>query len=133
MPGVLRATLNVLTITASMRAPSMVRGAPERGSSCSPATRCSIKRRRHLPTVCRSSPSLAATSVFCPPSARVSTIRALRASACAVFRRIVSDVSSARSSSLDVGGASCRTPSETPSLFASKLGTVTRIYCDSIL
>ena len=55
---------NVLTITASMRTSSIMRGAPERGSSCSPVTRCSIKRRRHLPTVCRSSPSLAATSVF---------------------------------------------------------------------
>ena len=46
------------------RVSSIVRGAPERGSSCSPATRCSTKRRRHLPTVCRSRPSLAATSLF---------------------------------------------------------------------
>ena len=56
---------SVLMITASMRSSSIVKGAvPERGSSYSPATRCSTKRRRHLPTVCRSKPSLAATSLF---------------------------------------------------------------------
>ena len=41
----------VRTITASIRSSSMVRGAPERGSSCRPSRRCSQKRRRHLPTV----------------------------------------------------------------------------------
>ena len=97
---------NVFTITASTRASSILRGAPLRGSSCSPSTRRSTKRRRHLPTVARSRPSAAATSLFWPPSAQASTIRALRASACAVFRRIVSDFSSARSSSLNVKGAS---------------------------
>ena len=99
----------VLTITASMRASSIVRGAPDRGSSCNPSTRRSTKRRRHLPTVALSRPSLAATSMFWPPSAQASTIRALSASACAVLRRVVNAFSSARSSSLSLKGVSSRT------------------------
>lgn len=42
---------SVATITASMRASSIVRGAPGRGSSRSPSSLCAAKRWRHLPTV----------------------------------------------------------------------------------
>ena len=77
----------VVTITASMRASSIVRGAPDLGSSRRPSTRFCTKRLRHLPTVTSSTPSLAATSLFCPPSAQAKTIRALKAKAWAVLRR----------------------------------------------
>lgn len=42
---------SVRTITVSIRASSILRGAPERGSSRKPSTRSVRKRRRHLPTV----------------------------------------------------------------------------------
>ena len=42
---------SVVTITASTCASVIVRGAPGRGSSCSPSSRHCAKRRRHLPTV----------------------------------------------------------------------------------
>ena len=83
--------------------------------------------------VCRSTPSSAATSLFSTPSAQASTIRARSASACAVFRRTPSEVSSARSSSLKIRGASCWAAIRTPSLFASIPGTATRIYCESTI
>jgi hypothetical protein len=90
----------VRTIVASIRASSMVRGVPDRGSSCKPSMRCSAKRRRHLPTVFTSTSSAAATRLFCSPSAQASTILARRAKAWAVFRRTDSDVSSNRSASV---------------------------------
>lgn len=82
---------NVRTITAWIRASSIVRGVPDRGSSCNPSRRCSKKRRRHLPTVCRSRPSRAATSLFWPPSAQARTILARSARVCAVLRRAAND------------------------------------------
>ncbi len=79
----------------------------------------------------RSRRSLAATFLFCPPSAQVNTIRAFRASACAVFRRFVSDVSAARSSSLNIRGASSWTDIKSfVAIPAPSSGTTKRIQCD---
>src|SRR4051794_8338147 len=58
---------SVLAMTASIWASSIVRGAPERGSSRSPSKRCSTKRRRHLPTVPLATRRCAATSRFSKP------------------------------------------------------------------
>jgi hypothetical protein len=80
----------------------------ERFSLRRPSTRCWEKRWRHLPTVALSRLSLAATSLFCAPSAPANTIRALSASTCAVLRRLASDSSSDRSSSLSPRRANCR-------------------------
>ena len=52
----------VRTIVASIRASSIVRGAPDRGASCKPSIRCSAKRRRHLPAVSTVTPSAAAST-----------------------------------------------------------------------
>ena len=45
---------SVLTITRSTSSSPIDRGAPGRGSSCSPSRRRSMNRRRHFPTVVRS-------------------------------------------------------------------------------
>src|SRR5665809_88554 len=60
---------SVLTITRSTSLSWIVRGLPGRGSSCSPSSRCSAKRLRHLPTVVRLHPSRAAMSLFDSPDA----------------------------------------------------------------
>jgi hypothetical protein len=50
---------SVCTTIASIRASSILRGVPDRGSSRKPSRRCSAKRRRHhLPTVGSSTPQL---------------------------------------------------------------------------
>jgi hypothetical protein len=98
----------VFTMVASMRASSIVRGAPLLGSSRRPSTRSCTKRRRHFPTVISTTRSFAATSLFWLPSAQARTIRALNARAWAVLRRHANAFSSARSSSLRIRGASCR-------------------------
>lgn len=87
-----------------------------RASSHKPSTRCSKKRWRHLPTVCRSKPSRAATALFWPPVAPARTIRARSASACAVLRRDTSPVSSARSASVRTNGFKIGPPIVTSSL-----------------
>jgi len=46
VPGALRQDSRVLATTASTRASSMVRGAPGRGASTKPSSRCSTKRAR---------------------------------------------------------------------------------------
>ena len=66
---------------------SMVRGAPARCSSQRPSSRCSAKRRRHLPTVSGSIPRRAATTLLCSPSTQARMIRARSAKPCAVLRR----------------------------------------------
>ena len=104
MGGVPGRLSRVSTITASIRASSIVRGAPERGSSRSPSIRCSTKRWRHLPTVSGHPEPRRRPPCFCPPSAQASTIRARSASACAVLRRAASALSSARSASLSSNG-----------------------------
>jgi hypothetical protein len=62
--------------------------------------------------------------MFWPPSAQTKTIRALSASACAVLRRVVTAFSSARSSSLSLKGASCRTAISWAAALAAVLMTI---------
>ena len=89
----------VRLITASIRSSPILRGAPERGSSRSPSSRCSAKRWRHLRTVSGCTSSRAPTSRGLPVSAQASTIRARSASPCAVRRRAASASNAARSAS----------------------------------
>jgi hypothetical protein len=65
----------VAMITRSMSASVTVRGAPGRGSSRSPATPSSTKRRRRLPTVWGVTPTRSATARLLRPSLEISTIR----------------------------------------------------------
>ena len=51
-------------ITGSTCSSVIVRGAPGRGSSDRPSSRAARNRARHLPTVCRDTPSCAATALF---------------------------------------------------------------------
>jgi hypothetical protein len=71
----------VATSTCSTCSSVMVRAAPGRGSSASPSRRRATNRDRHLVTVGREMPSLAATSALLAPSAQASTIRQRSASA----------------------------------------------------
>ena len=75
---------SVLAITASTCASTIVRGAPVRGASSRPASRCSTYRARHLPTVCGVTRCRDATALLSWPSARARTLRARRASGWAV-------------------------------------------------
>ena len=77
----------VRTTTRSTASSDTLRGVPGRGSSSKPAQPARRKRRRHLPTVARVTPSSLATATSLPPRALRRTMRALRASACAVLRR----------------------------------------------
>jgi hypothetical protein len=72
---------SVRTMTLSTFASSIVRGAPGRGSSSSPSTPPSTKRRRHLPTVCAVTRSRPATALLLRPEAHPNTIRARNAKA----------------------------------------------------
>ena len=70
--------------TGDRAAKSRDRGCtPGRGSSSSPSTPCSTKRRRHLPTVCGVTRS-PATALLLTPAAQPGTMRARNANACAV-------------------------------------------------
>src|SRR4051812_19922065 len=60
----------VVTITASMRVSSIVRGAPERGSSRKPSTRCSSKT---------SAPFADRRAVQAQPDGHIFVLRAFRA------------------------------------------------------
>jgi hypothetical protein len=104
----------VRTITASIRASSIVRGVPDRGSSQRPSSRCSAKRRRHLPTVSGSIPRRAATTLLCSPSTQARMIRARSAKPCAVLRRDTSDANSARSTSSSSSGPNRRPMTDPP-------------------
>jgi hypothetical protein len=106
---------SVLTMTASMCASSIVRGAPERGASRSPSIRCPMNRWRQLPTVSLSILSRVATSRFSPPCVQARTIRARNASACPVLRRDASAFRSARSISSNSNAAKRRPPIANPS------------------
>ena len=94
----------VRATTASIRASSMVRGAPDRGSSRRPSRQCSAKRCHHLRTVIRCTPSLAPICGQLPPSLAASTIRARSAKPCAVRRRLAKPSNSARSASVNTTG-----------------------------
>jgi len=78
---------SVATITASICSSLIERGPPGRGSSSSPSIRRSTKRRRHLPTVAGTIPSLAATCLLSRPSAQANTILDRNASDCADVAR----------------------------------------------
>ena len=90
-------------MTLSTSASPIVRGAPGRGSSSNPSSRCARNRRRHLPTVGSVISSTAATCLFERPSA-ASTMRARRARAWAVVGWRVERVSVVRSSVVGVSG-----------------------------
>src|SRR6201993_600865 len=70
---------SVRTITSSTCASATWRGAPGRGSSCSPSSRSLTKRARHLPTICGVTRSLCATVWLSTSSAHLRIIRARRA------------------------------------------------------
>ena len=78
---------SVRSIMAATSSSLMLRGLPERGSSRSPSIRFARNLRRHLLTVCSSTPSSAATTLFCSPSAQRSTIRHLSDRDRATLRR----------------------------------------------
>jgi hypothetical protein len=117
----------VFAMVASMRASSIVRGAPGLGSSRRPSRRSCTKRRRHLPTVTSTTPSFAATSLFWLPSAQARTIRALNARACAVLRRLAKAFSSARSSSLRIRDANHRAIECSIAVTLKRNGTAMRL------
>jgi hypothetical protein len=81
------ASSSVLAITCSTCSSLVSRGRPGRGSSVNPSSRSVKNRRRHLETMSRDTPSLAATSPIVPPAAHRNTIRDRIANAYAVFRR----------------------------------------------
>ena len=91
----------VLTITRSTSSSLIVRGAPGRGSSCSPSRR--LRREPGPPLAHRRrvhpQPS-AATRCSSSPSAHANTIRHRNANACALFGRRAHRSSVSRSSSL---------------------------------
>ena len=100
----------VRTTTSSTWASVMVRGTPGRGSSLSPSSRLRKNRARHLLTVPRFTPSRAATAMLGPPSAQASTIRARKASPCAVLRRLAQLFSVRSSASDSTRGSSLLSP-----------------------
>ena len=91
---------SVRVTTSAILSSPILRGAPGRGSSSSPARRLAAKRRRHVPTVSRETPSFSATARLLSPSAAKSTIRARRAAPCDDLRRRTRCSSSTRSASL---------------------------------
>src|SRR5471030_3281757 len=70
-----------LGMSASTRASSMVRGAPGRGASSSPSSRCLRKRARHFVTVWGVTSSVSATTLLLVPLAQLRTMRERKASA----------------------------------------------------
>jgi hypothetical protein len=96
---------SVLAITASTRASSIVRGAPGRGASSSPSSRCSTNRARYFDTVCGVTRCRLATTLLSMPEAQARTMRARSANACDVFRRRVSAVSGSCSPWLNTSSA----------------------------
>ena len=88
---------SVIVTTRSTSASPILRGAPGLASSSRPSQRAATNRRRHLPTVTRVVPSRSATAMSLSPAALASTMRARRASACAVLRRRTQRSSSSRS------------------------------------
>jgi hypothetical protein len=96
---------SVFTITASTCSTVIVRGAPGRGSSVNPASRCARNRVRHLPTVMRSTANCSATCRFVAPVAHANTIFDRNANACADFGRRAHRCSVSRSSTDSVNSA----------------------------
>jgi hypothetical protein len=78
---------SVLVTTSVIFSSSILRGAPQRGSSSRPSKRFLANRFRHSPTVSRETPSVAAIAQLFMPSAANRTISARIASTRAIFRR----------------------------------------------
>jgi hypothetical protein len=76
---------NVAVITSSNLSRRIDGGRPGRGSSTKPSKRLSMKRRRHLATVCSITRRSAATCLSVAPDAQPTMIRARTANACADF------------------------------------------------
>ena len=97
---------SVATTTSSTLSSRIDGGRPGRGSSTRPSSRSREEPRRHLPTVVRRHPQIAATCLLVAPgSAHASTIRARNASACADFARRAHRVSCSRSASVSTSSA----------------------------
>ena len=77
----------VRVTTCSTCASVIRRGAPGRGSSSKPSSRCCRKRCRHLLTICGVTRCCCATTWFSCPAAQPRISRARWARACAVVRR----------------------------------------------
>jgi len=93
------ASSSVSATSRSTAASSIRRGAPGRGASTSPSSRCAAKRRRQVATVGRLTPSARATPrLVAPGAAQASTTRARCANACPTLRRRTRASSVARSS-----------------------------------
>ena len=93
---------SVRTITRSIWSSVIVRGAPGRGSSYKPSSRCRTNRPRHLHTVAGVTRRRRATTLLSRPSPHAKTIRARRATWGADRVRCASDSSRLRSSSVSV-------------------------------
>ena len=91
---------SVRVTTSAILSSPILRGAPGRGASSSPAIPLSAKRRRQVPTVSRDTPSFSAIAELLSPSAASSTIRARRAAPRDDLRRRTRRSSSTRSPSL---------------------------------
>ena len=111
----------VRLITASICASPIVRGAPGRGWSRRPPSRCAAKRWHHLRTVAGSTPSRAPTSRGLPVSAQAKTIRARSASPCAVRRRTASASNATRSASSNASACSRGLPMAIASIRSKRL------------
>ena len=92
---------SVRRMVSAIASSPILRGVPGLGSSSSPSSRCSAKRRRHLPTVFASASTSAQIALFSSPAAAASTIRARRAIAWPVLRARASDSNSRRSAALN--------------------------------
>ena len=91
---------SVVLIRPATRSSSMVRGGPGRTSSYRPATRRSMKRERHLPTVALPSSRRSAIELLASPSALLKTMRARALNEAGNERLRANDVSCVRSSSV---------------------------------
>jgi hypothetical protein len=91
----------VAVTTSAILSSPILRGAPGRASSTSPANRSAAKRLRHNATVTRVTPSCLAIATLVMPLAARSTISARIASPRAVLRRRVRASSSPRSASVN--------------------------------
>ncbi len=98
----------VLYTTSATCSSVLDRGAPERSSSCKPWSPFSRKRRRHLPTVARVTPTAAATASLGQPSAASRLISARRTNPWERLRDLAIDSNRSRSDGLSSNGGNGR-------------------------
>ncbi len=98
----------VLYTTSATCSSVLDRGAPERSSSCKPGSPFSRKRRRHLPTVARVTPTAAATASLGQPSAASRIISARRTNPWERLRDLAIDSNRSRSDGLSSNGGNGR-------------------------